>query len=81
MVGSRGGESDEAQLDTVKRILAHLDKDEDPHRYVERLFSSKSITFFRGRTGAWREQFSEQNRRLFNTLRGDVLDLYGYPRD
>ena len=44
----------------------------DPH---------SSPTFRSGKAGAWRENFSPENRRLFKDIAGDLLIRLGYERD
>jgi len=41
----------------------------------------RSPTFRSGKAGAWREQFSEDNKRLFKEVAGELLVRLGYERD
>ena len=41
----------------------------------------RSPTFRSGKAGAWREQFSEANKRLFKDVAGELLIRLGYERD
>jgi hypothetical protein len=41
----------------------------------------RSPTYRSGKTGAWRTQFDEQNKRLFKELTGDLLFRLGYEKD
>lgn len=41
----------------------------------------KSATFRLGRSGSWREYFSEEHKRLFKEVAGDLLVQLGYEKD
>jgi len=41
----------------------------------------KSPTFRKGKTGGWREHFTEEHKRLFKAAAGEVLIQLGYERD
>lgn len=41
----------------------------------------KSRTFRSGRTGGWRQYFSEEHKRLFKEIAGDLLVQLGYEKD
>ena len=41
----------------------------------------RSPTFRRGRVGGWREAFSDEHRRIFKEVSGDLLVRLGYERD
>jgi hypothetical protein len=41
----------------------------------------KSPTFRKGKSGDWKQHFSEDNKRLFKVKAGDVLIRLGYEKD
>jgi hypothetical protein len=41
----------------------------------------RSPTFRSGRAGSWQEQFSDENKRLFKDVAGELLIRLGYERD
>ncbi len=48
---------------------------------VDAIQPSKSRTFRSGKTGAWHEHFTEENRQLFKDMAGDLLVRLGYEKD
>jgi len=48
---------------------------------VEAIQPGKSHTFRSGKTGGWREHFSEAHKKLFNDVAGDLLIKLGYEKD
>jgi hypothetical protein len=53
-------------------ILDSLEQSINPNR---------SPTFRSGRTGEWRQYFTEQHKRIFNDVAGDLLIRLGYEKD
>jgi len=47
---------------------------------VESIQPGKSPTFRSGRTGAWREFFTEEHKRLFKDVAGDLVVRLGYEK-
>jgi sulfotransferase 6B1 len=48
---------------------------------VEAIQPGKSHTFRSGKTGGWKEHFSEAHKKLFNDVAGDLLIRLGYEKD
>jgi hypothetical protein len=48
---------------------------------AEAIDPQRSPTFRSGKAGAWREQFSDENKRLFKDVAGELLVRLGYERD
>lgn len=48
---------------------------------VEAIQPRKSHTFRSGKTGGWREHFTEEHRKLFKEVAGDLLVRLGYEKD
>lgn len=67
-------------LDQIKkagfRIPTRRDKALDI--LVDAIQPAKSRTFRSGKTGGWREHFSEENKTLFKDVAGDLLVRLGY---
>jgi len=47
----------------------------------EAIQPKKSPTFRKGKAGGWREHFTEEHKRLFKAVAGEVLIQLGYERD
>ena len=48
---------------------------------VEAIQPKKSHTFRSGKTGGWKEHFSEEHKKLFKEVSGDLLIRLGYEKD
>jgi hypothetical protein len=48
---------------------------------VKAIQPKKSRTFRSGKTGGWREHFTEEHKRLFKDVTGDLLVRLGYEKD
>ena len=48
---------------------------------VEAIQPKKSHTFRSGKTGGWREHFTEEHKNLFKDVAGDLLVLLGYEKN
>lgn len=48
---------------------------------VEAIQPKKSHTFRSGKTGGWREHFTEEHKKLFKDATGDLLVRLGYEKD
>jgi hypothetical protein len=48
---------------------------------VEAIQPGKSHTFRSGKTGGWREHFTDEHKKLFKDGGGDLLVKLGYERD
>ena len=77
LIGTRGGGDDASQHRTLGAIYDHLGL-EPPPRLSERLFSSASPTFRKGRIGQWRESFDPDLEELFERAAGSWMEIYGY---
>lgn len=83
LVGEAGGGDEERQRETVRQLAQHLGvelSDTEVADISSRSFSTKSRTFRKGRSGAWREAFSEDHKRLFKKIAGEQLIELGYER-
>ncbi|MEV0224783.1 hypothetical protein [Streptomyces sp. NPDC050704] len=78
LVGPKGGGSREQQVETLGRLLTHIRSDEDPEHLVDKIYNQDSWSFFKGRSGAWREYFTQRNSARFDEQFGDLLEQYGY---
>ncbi len=81
IVGPRGGGDREAQLRAVWRLQLALHVPGSPADYADRFFSEDSATFRRGRIGSYRDEFTDEHYRLWNSLPQDFMDIYGYKRE
>ena len=81
LIGSRGGGSDEAQLDGVTRVLDHLgygDRGVPVRQVAEQMFSEKAITFRAGRIDSWREDLPAHLAREIEDQCATTMSLLGY---
>jgi hypothetical protein len=78
LVGERGGGSRERQVDAVQRVLGHLDVDLDADAVAARVYNPDSWSFYRGRSGGWRDRFTDRTLARFTEQFGDILEQYGY---
>lgn len=81
LIGERGGGSFERQEACVRRVLDHLGADVDPGTLAKELYNESSFTFFRGRSGTWRDIFDPECLALANRRFASVLEDYGYQVD
>jgi hypothetical protein len=82
LVGSKGGGSDEKQMETVRSLLSYLDLDVAESESIARsAFDSKSETFRKGQIGGYKELFSFDHLKMFNQLHGEIIRQYGYTPD
>lgn len=78
LVGPRGGGSADRQVDTVRRVLAHIGADRDAEAIAERVYNPHAWSFYKGRSGGWRDRFTQRNLDRLTEQFSDVLDQYGY---
>ncbi|GAA4262996.1 hypothetical protein GCM10022255_103540 [Dactylosporangium darangshiense] len=78
LIGERGGGSHARQIETVNRVLQHLGSREDAEAVAATVYNPDAWSFYRGRTGGWRERFTPRNIARFRERYGDVLECYGY---
>ncbi len=48
---------------------------------TESIQPSRSHTFRKGKTGGWKDAFSQENKELFKKVSGDLLQRLGYEKD
>lgn len=78
-----------ARTQTLTRIADHLlvraPLPATPQRILKSLESSinpsKSPTFRSGKTGEWKKHFTEEHKKIFKEVAGDLLIKLGYERD
>ena len=81
LVGPRGGGSREQQLRHIAGVAHHLQRDLSPQRLesvAARVWSSRSATFRKGRTGEWRDRFNAAHVEEFERVAGRYLERFGY---
>lgn len=84
MVGARGGGDAGVQREVIQRIGSHVGRplDEDSAAAVaDRMYSPSSSTFRKGEIGDWRNHFTDDHRREFARVAGDLLIALGYEDD
>lgn len=78
LVGPAGGGSATRQVEAIGRVLAHVGSDRDAEKVAATVYNPDSWSFYRGRSGGWRELFTARNNARFTERYGDILELYGY---
>lgn len=78
LIGERGGGSRERQESCIRRVLDHLGADADASVLAKQIYNENSFTFYKGRSGTWRDCFDAECLDLANRRFGSVLDDYGY---
>lgn len=84
LVGAKGGGSEEKQILTIKDISNHLGlrlSNSELENIIENSFSKKTKTFRKGQIGAWRNEYSRENIKLFKKVAGNQLVKLGYETD
>ncbi|MDP3584460.1 MAG: tetratricopeptide repeat protein [Thiobacillus sp.] len=83
LVGPSGGGSAEAQREEIDNIAAHLGIElTDDHRkaVIDNLFGG-TVTFKKGKSGGWKQHFSEKHKQKIKALMGDLIIELGYERN
>ena len=81
LVGAAGGGDRQAQLDAIRAVGEFIDRpldEESLARVADQMYSTKGMTFRKGRTGDWRNHFTAEHVEAFNEEAGDVLVELGY---
>jgi hypothetical protein len=81
LIGERGGGSCERQEAAIARVLDHLGADADPAALAKEIYNEGSFTFYKGKSGTWRDAFDAECRALAEWRFRSVLDDYGYLGD
>ncbi len=84
LVGSRGGGDDAEQLAELQRIGRFIGRPlsvEQAQWIAQKMYAKGSLTYRKGQTRDWKNHFTEDHRRAFKELAGDVLIRLGYERD
>jgi len=83
LVGPPGGGSRDAQVEELNNIARHLGIRYRPHdleQIAGQIFGGTS-TFRKGIIGNWRNHLSEENKRAFKEVAGQMLIDLGYEQD
>ncbi len=84
LIGPQGGGDAEKQLEQIKRIGRFVERPlhrEEAARIARSMYGKGSLTFRKGRTGDWRDHFTEAHKRAFKDTAGELLIELGYERD
>lgn len=83
LIGSKGGGSDETQINTVKKIANNLGKkltDNEIKIIADNLFGA-TWTFREGQIGCWKKYFKPIHKDCFKIVAGQLLIELGYEKD
>jgi hypothetical protein len=83
LIGRRGGGDDAVQVANVAAIAAHVGRpltNDDAKALARSLWSERSHTFRSGKSGGWRDVFSDEQVELFKAIAGGDLIALGYER-
>lgn len=81
LIGEAGGGSEDQQLNVVRNILQHLNiplTEKLIQHIGKQTFYTGARTFRKGQIGDWRNHFTEEHKRIFKEVAGDVLIKMGY---
>jgi hypothetical protein len=84
LIGARGGGDEERQRQCIRRIADHIEcslSQRESTSIADRAFSTDSKTFRKGKTGDWRNHFTEQHVQATKKTMGEVLVRLGYEKD
>lgn len=89
LVGPQGGGSLEKQIESVRAVANHLKLDvsaEQIELVARDLFGKipgevEGNTFRKGQIGSWKKYFTEEHKRLFKEIAGQLLIDLGYEQD
>ena len=84
LVGSKGGGSDEVQLQEINNIIQHLgvSLSENAIEQIQAdLFGGTGVIFRTGQIGEWKKYFTEDDKNTFKEVAGQLLIDLGYEQD
>ena len=84
LIGPRGGGVSGKQLDEIKRIADFVERpisNEHAQRLAQNMYSRGSLTYRKGIIGDWQNHFTEDHRRVFKRVAGDILIRLGYEKN
>jgi len=79
LVGNKGNGSRECQLHELKNIAQFLGI-EPSSSFFKDLFG-KSDTFYSGKIGKWKKEFTKEHKALYKEIAGQLLIDLGYEQD
>ncbi|RMD58849.1 hypothetical protein D6833_12355 [Candidatus Parcubacteria bacterium] len=83
LIGPHGGGSRDAQIEELKNIARHLKircSSRDIEQIAAQIFGG-THTFRKGVISDWRNHFSEEHKRVFKEIAGQLLIDLGYEQD
>jgi len=83
LIGSKGGGSDEIQMQEIYNIIEHIGLSCSPEQVrsvIENAFGG-TFTFRKGMVGAWKTELTADHKRLFKQVSGQLLIDLGYEDD
>lgn len=81
LIGIKGGGTIDAQYNCIKEICKYLQIDADDRfitQICENAFNTKSHTFRKGQIGAWRNELTHEQLKVFQENVGTLLNDLGY---
>jgi hypothetical protein len=84
LMGSHGGvATDDDALDQMRKIANALELNCTDGYLMEvyRRSFGHGWTFFKGKSGTWRDHFTEQHKALYKEKYGSLLILFGFEKD
>lgn len=84
LLGSQGGAySEKEQMAELRKIANALHLEVSDEELLKAFHASfgKGAIFSKGKSGVWKEYFTEEHKELFKQLFGDILIKLGYEQD
>jgi hypothetical protein len=81
LVGAAGGGTEQAQRDTIRRVLAACRRPDDDvtvERIAEKVFNTRSATFRRGAIGDWRNHLGQAHLDALERVAPGAVAAFGY---
>ncbi|ABZ83411.1 sulfotransferase domain family protein [Heliomicrobium modesticaldum Ice1] len=81
LIGPEGNGSKEKQIQQIEKVLRHLGitiPNEQILVISNKVFNVDSPTFRKGIIGDWKNHFSDEHKKAFKEIAGDVLITLGY---
>ena len=83
LVGVHGGGDKAIQINELKRIAQHLGENvsQEHIEFVANNLFGGSSTFREGKIGAWKSRFTDEHKKAFKEIAGQLLIDLGYEKD
>lgn len=78
LIGPKGGGSLDAQVELIWKLQLKFHIPGRPLSFAENVFDEGCPTFRKGQIGSYKEEFTEEHYKAFQSLPQDFMEMYGY---